>query len=85
MDDAGVVAGLVRAHLLLALEHLDAHVGVAGEQLAGDGQAEDAGADHRQIARAVGLGHAALATAPRERNAANASATYSSAGRSRPG
>ena len=42
VQDAGVVAGLVEARDRLALEHGDRAVGLAAQQLAGDGEADDA-------------------------------------------
>ena len=53
VDDAGVVAGLVGGDVGLALEHEDARVGVAPQQLAGGREAEDAGADDDDVPGAV--------------------------------
>ena len=52
--DAGVRAGLVDADAVLALEHHDPGVRVAPLELAGRGQADDAGADDGEVAVAVG-------------------------------
>ena len=53
VDDAAVVAGLVGADLGLLLEHCDRGVGPARECLAGDGQAEDSGADDGEVVLAA--------------------------------
>ena len=49
VHDAAVVARLVRGDLVLALEDQDAGVGVALQQLAGGGEAEDARADDHDV------------------------------------
>ena len=58
VDDARVVAGLVRADALLALDDVHAQVGVAQQRLAGDGEPEDPGADDDEVAGRVA--HAAI-------------------------
>jgi hypothetical protein len=50
VDDAAVVARLVEADDVLALEHAEGAAGMAPEQLAGDGQADDARADDDEVA-----------------------------------
>ena len=60
VDDAGVVAGLVRRDRPFALQHLQRQLRMAASQLAGRGQAEDAGTDHGEIALAAGAAHPCL-------------------------
>src|SRR5436853_607279 len=55
VDHAAVVAGLVEADVLLLLEHAHRAVRAPDEQLARDGEAEDARADHRDVAVARGI------------------------------
>ena len=54
VGDAGVRAGLVHADAVLALEHDDPGVRVAALELARGRQADDAGADDREVAVAAG-------------------------------
>jgi hypothetical protein len=44
------MAGLMRSHRRLALEHANRAVGMVTEELAGDGEPDDAAPDDRQIA-----------------------------------
>jgi hypothetical protein len=43
------VAGLVLGDLLLLVDHHQSGVGAARADLAGDGEADDPGADHRDV------------------------------------
>jgi hypothetical protein len=45
MDDAGVVARLMRPDIALALEHAHPCAGMASDQLARDGESDDPAAD----------------------------------------
>ena len=60
MGHAGVRAGLVHADALLALEHDDSRVRVALLELTRRGQADDAGADDREVAVAADVDHAMI-------------------------
>jgi hypothetical protein len=57
VDHARVVPRLVDGELRLALEHADARAGTASQQLAGDREAEDAAADHGDVAAVGSLAH----------------------------
>ncbi len=54
MEDAGVVAGLVRRELRLLLEDREPHVGMALEQAIGGREADDAAADDREVDPVLG-------------------------------
>jgi hypothetical protein len=58
--DARVRAGLVDADPVLALEHDDPGVRVAALELVRGRQADDAGADDREVAVAAGIVHAMI-------------------------
>ncbi len=84
VDDAAVVAGLVRGDPGLALQHDHLAPRHPVQELTGDGQPEDAAADNGKIAIAVGAGHAALVTAP-NRKESNVATTWSIIASVRPG